>query len=64
MIGVAQDDLGVKIVNQIARQQALDGGLRPHRHEDGGLDIAMGGMQDARARAGSGTGCLDFKTEH
>ena len=52
MIGVAQDDLGVQVVQQIARQDAFDGRLRADGHEHRSLDVAMRGVQNAGARAG------------
>ena len=64
MIGVAENDLGVEIVDQIPRQQALDGGLRPDRHEHRRLDVAMRRVQYPRPRPGMRTGGLNFKTEH
>jgi len=64
MIGVAENDLGVEVVDQIPRQQAFDGGLRTDRHEDGRFDVAMRGVQNASPRPGMRTGGLNFKTEH
>jgi len=64
MIGVAENDLGVEVADQIPRQQAFDGGLGPDWHEDGRFDVAMSGMQNPRPRPGMWTGGLNFKTEH
>ena len=64
MIGIAQNDLRVQIIQQIARQHAFDGGLRAHRHEDRSLDVAMRGVKNARARAGVGTGGLKLESRH
>ena len=64
MIGVAENDLRVEVVNQIAGQQAFYGGLCPDRHEDRSFDVAMRGMQNPSPRAGMRTGGLNFKTEH
>ena len=58
VIGVGQDDLRVQIVQQIAREDALNGPLRADRHEDGRFDVAVGGVQDARARTGFRAGRL------
>ena len=46
VVGVAEEDLHAQVV-QVARLEGLHGGLRPDGHEDGGLDVAVGGMQDA-----------------
>ena len=64
MIGVAEDDLGVEVVDQIPRQQAFDGGLRTDRHEDWRFDVAMRGVQNPRPRPRVRTGSLNFKTQH
>jgi len=64
MIGVAENDLRVEVVDQIPRQQTFDGGLRPYRHEHRRFDIAMRRVQNPRPRPGMRTSSLDFKTEH
>ena len=51
VIGIAQDDLGIEIVQQIARQDAFDGPLGADGHENRRLDIAVGRVEDACARA-------------
>ncbi len=48
---VAQNDLGVQIIQQIAREDAFDGPLGADRHEHWRFDIAVGRVEDARARA-------------
>ena len=52
MIGVAEDDAGVEFVPKVALGQAFDCGLRADRHEDGGRDVAVRGVQNAGAGAG------------
>ena len=61
MIGVGQDDVRIQLAGQIALRDALDRGLRANRHEDRRFDDAMGGVNQAGARAGVGTGRLQFK---
>src|SRR5438876_823280 len=55
MISVAEQDPGVELRAQIALREALDGGLRPHRHEDRRLDVTMRRMQHAGPCAGDRT---------
>ena len=50
VIGVAQNDLGLGVVLQGLLGHAFDRTSGPHRHENGGLDGAVIGLQ------GSGTG--------
>jgi hypothetical protein len=50
VIGIAQDNLGVEIVQQIAREDAFDSPLGADRHEDGRLYVAVRGVEDAGAR--------------
>ena len=64
MIGVAEDDVRVEVVDQIPRQEAFDSGLCTDRHEDGSFDVAMSGVQNPRPRPGPRTSSLNFKTEH
>ena len=61
MIGVGEDDLGVQLVGQVALGEAFDGGLRADRHEDRRLDGAVGGVEQAGARAGVGAFGLQFE---
>ncbi len=49
---------------QIAIEHAFDRRLRPHRHEDRGLDVAMRGVQNAGPRAGLGADRLKLEAEH
>src|SRR5947208_13780632 len=62
VVGVPQDDFGVEIVEQIARQQAFDSSLRANGYEHRGLDVAMAGVQDSCSGSGVLTGGLHFKT--
>lgn len=64
MICVAEDDLRVQIVEQIARQKRFDGRLGSHRHEYGGFNIAVRGVQNAGARTGGGTSGVKLETGH
>ena len=52
VIGVGQDDLGVELLDEIALGDALDRGLRAHRHEDRRLDVAVRRVEHAGARPG------------
>ena len=49
---------------EIPRQQALDGGLSPDRHEHRRFDIAMRRVQNPRPRPRMRTSGLDFEAEH
>ena len=49
VVGVGEHDLGAQVLDRLGGD-ALDVGLGAHGHEDGGLDIAVRRMQDARAR--------------
>ncbi len=51
VVGVGEDDRRVEIVPEVALGEAFDGGLGADRHEDGGGDVAMFGVEDAGARA-------------
>jgi hypothetical protein len=64
MIGVTQDDLGIEIAQQIPLQNALNRGLRAHRHKHRRLDLAMSGVQNPGPRAGLGADCLKLEAEH
>ena len=64
VIGVGQDDLGVEFVGQVALQNAFDGGLRAHRHEDRRFDDAVRGVEQSGARAGVGALGLQLKTHY
>lgn len=46
VIGIAENDPDLQLF-QIARLERLDGSLRTDRHENGGLDGSVGGLQDA-----------------
>lgn len=62
MIRIGEDDLRVQ-VEQIARGERFDGRLGADGHEDGSFDDAVGGVQQAGARAGFRTLGLDLKAE-
>src|SRR5579863_367362 len=64
MIGIAEDDFGVQIPQQIPSQHALHRGLRAHGHEHRRLDIAVGGMKNPRPRARVGANRLKLEAEH
>ena len=59
-----ENDFGVEIVDQIARKNAFDGRLSADGHENRSLDIAMRGVENARAGAGSGADGLKLESEH
>jgi hypothetical protein len=63
VVGIREDDFGVKIVDEIARRKAFDGTLGADGHEYRRFDSAVSGVKEASARAGLGAGGLDFKTE-
>jgi hypothetical protein len=63
VVRVGEDDFGVEIVDEIAWRQAFDCALGADGHEDGGFDGAVGGVEEASARAGLGAGGLDFEAE-
>ena len=63
VIGVGEDDLGVEVVNEVARGERLDGGLGADGHENRRFDDAVGGMEQAGARPCFGAGSLDFEVK-
>src|ERR1700733_3451707 len=63
MVGVGENDFGVKIVAEIAWGQAFYGALCAHRHEDWGFDDAMGRTQKAGASPCLRAGGLNFKAK-
>jgi len=50
MVCVAEDDAGLEFVPEIPLVQTFDRGLGADGHEDWGRDVAVFGVQDARAR--------------
>lgn len=64
MIRVAQDNFGVEIGDQIARENTFDCRLSAHGHENGSLDVAMGGVENARPCTGSGADGLKLESKH
>ena len=52
MIGVGQQDPDAEILGEVALGEAFDGGLRADRHEDGGFDGPVRGVEQAGAGAG------------
>ncbi len=64
VIRVAQDDLRVEVVQQIAREDAFNRPLGADRHEDRRFDVAVRGVQDARAGTCFGAGRLKLESEH
>jgi hypothetical protein len=54
MVGVGEDDLRAEFLGEVALRETFDGGLSAYGHEDGRLDVAVGGMKDAGAGAGDG----------
>ena len=65
VVGVAEEDPHVERA-QVARFEGLDGALRADGHEDRGLHVAVGGVQDAapRVEAASGGGGLEEGEGH
>ena len=61
VIGIGEQDLDVEILGEVALGQSLDRGLRADGHEDGRLDVAVRGMEQAGAGAGVGTLGKDFE---
>ena len=53
VVGVGEHDLGAERLERGGREP-LDRGLGAHGHEDGGRDVAVRGVQDARARVSAG----------
>ena len=49
MVGVAEDDFGVDVVIEVAQLHALHASYGPDGHEDGRVDVAVVGMDDASA---------------
>ena len=63
MVGVGKNDFGVEIIEEVTRREGFDGSLRADRHEDGGLDDAVGRVDQPGARTRNGTRRLDFEYE-
>jgi len=61
MIGVGEDDAGVKIAGEVALGDAFDGGLGADGHEDRRLDDAVVGVEESGASASGGALGLYFK---
>ncbi len=59
-----EDDLRVEIVDQVARKKPFDGRLRADGHENRSLHIAMSGVKNPRAGAGSRANGLNLESEH
>ena len=64
MIRVGEDDLGVDIAEEIARENPLNGRLCADRHEDRGLDVAVRRVQNAGPRARLAADSLKLESEH
>ena len=63
VVGVSEDDLRVQAF-ELGIDDALDGGLRAHGHEDRRLDVAMWRMQAAQSRRASGISRYQIVFEH
>jgi len=64
MIGVAEEDFRVEVVEYVAREDAFDGRLGADRHEDRCFDVAMRGVENAGAGASFGAGSEEVETGH
>lgn len=51
MVGVAEDDAGLEFVPKIPLVETFDRCLGADRHENGGRNVAVFGVQNARASA-------------
>ena len=60
VVGIAEDDLARHLA-EIARGEGLDRAAGADGHEGGGFDHAVGGLEQARARAALGIGVGDGK---
>jgi hypothetical protein len=63
MIGVAQDDFGVEIVDQLSGGEAFYSSLRPDGHEYGSFDCAMSGVQQTGTRTRMRADGLNLESE-
>ena len=63
MVGVGEDDLRPELFERVGHH-AFDGSGGSHRHEDGGLDIAMRRMEATPARGCLGVFCYEVELEH
>ena len=54
VVGIAEDDGRAEVVPKVALAESFDGRLGADGHENGRGDVAMGGMEDARAGARDG----------
>lgn len=63
MIGIRENDAGIKLALEIAGCKTLHGRVRADRHEHGCLDCAVCRVQKARASAGLRTRRLYFEAQ-
>lgn len=61
VIGVAEDDGGLEFVVEVALGEAFNGALGADGHEDGGGDVAVGGVEDTGPGFGFRTLCKEFE---
>ena len=64
MVSVGEDDFGIKITGELAGEDAFDGRLSADRHEHGGLNGSVRGVEDAGSGAGSRADGLEVEAEH
>ena len=64
MIGVAEDDLRVQVIQKISREDAFHGCLGAYGHENRGLNVAVSSVENARPGAGSGADGLELESRH
>jgi hypothetical protein len=63
MVGVREDDFGVKVVGEVAWREPFDGALRADGHENRGFYNAVGRVEQAGTSAGLRAGGLDFEAK-
>jgi hypothetical protein len=63
VVGIGEDDFGVKIVDEISGRKGFHGALGPDRHEDGRFNSAVGSMKKSRTGASIRASGLDFETK-
>jgi len=64
MVGVGKNDFSVQVVEELRGEDAFDGRLSADRHEHGGLDGSVRGVEDAGSGAGSRADGLEVEAEH
>jgi hypothetical protein len=61
VVGIREDDPGVELGFDVAREDSFECGLGADGHEYGGFDDAVSGVDESGTRTGGGAGGLEFE---